>query len=166
MAYNPSQNIPLSKPMGAGAFPLDGKFMFYTNGAGGIYKYRPFQNVAEVLAYFTATFRVGNFEILVNEGGTLSSDGGSITGGENKIYWFANGVTDSDLVLKISGSITKQSETIIADENGEATLTDPPAFPIFTVYNVAGYTISAQYDNASKVLSGLNPNEEHTIYMI
>lgn len=60
----------------------------------------------------------------------------------------------------------KQSQTITADENGIATLTDPPAFPIFTVYNVAGYTISAQYDNVSKVLSGLNPNEEHTIYMI
>lgn len=64
------------------------------------------------------------------------------------------------------GSITKATQTIISDENGMATLTAPPAFPIFTVYNVAGYTISAQYDNVSKILSGLNPNEEHTIYMI
>lgn len=103
MSYSPSQHIPLSKPMGAGAFPLDGKFMFYTNGAGGVYKYRPFQSTAEVLTYFTYAFRVGNFEILVNEGGTLSGDGGSITGGENKVYWFANGVTDEDLVLKIGG---------------------------------------------------------------
>lgn len=60
--YNPADHIPLSKPLGASGFPLDGKFMFYTNGEGGVYKYRPFQNVAEVLSYFPlgSDFRKGS----------------------------------------------------------------------------------------------------------
>lgn len=101
MPYNPSQHIPLSKPMGAGAFPLDGKFMFYTNGVGGVFKYRPFVDVAEVLSYFPTNFRIGSFEILVNTGGTLSGDGGSITGGINMVYWFDNGTDDDDLKVKV-----------------------------------------------------------------
>lgn len=109
--YNPSNHIPLSKPLGAAAFPIDGKFMFYTDGVGGVYSYRPFQSVQEVLDYFPlgSNFR-GNvagqswaFEVIVNTGGTLSSDGGSIVGGVNDIYWWRNGVTDADLVLKASG---------------------------------------------------------------
>lgn len=122
--YNPSNHIPLSKPLGAAAFPIDGKFMFYTNGVGGVYSYRPFQSVQEVLDYFPlgSNFR-GNvagqswaFEVLVNTGGTLSSDGGSIVGGVNDVYWWRNGVTDADLVLKASGgsasSVIHRSFTI------------------------------------------------------
>lgn len=104
MAYEPSQHIPLSKPLGAGRFPIDGKFMFYTNGAGGVYAYRPFQSLSEVYAYFPlgSDFRKGNFEILVNTGGTLSVDGGSISGGSNDVYWWKDGIADANLVLKNS----------------------------------------------------------------
>src|SRR6478736_7618880 len=103
--YNPSNHIPLSKAMGANAFPLDGKYMFFTNGDSGVYKYRPFQSIAEVLSYFPlgSAFRGSpdgqswSFEILINEGGTLSGDGGSIVGGVNSVWWFRNGVSDADL---------------------------------------------------------------------
>lgn len=74
--------------------------------------------------------------------------------------------TVKNLIDEGGGSVTKATQTITADENGMATLIDPPAFPIFTVYHEGGYTIPAQYDNLSRILSGLNPNEVHTIYMI
>lgn len=111
MAYNPADHIPLSKPLGAGRFPIDGKFKFYTNGAGGVYEYRPFQSIAEVLGYFPlgSDFRKGNFEILVNTGGILSGDGGSIAGGSNDVYWWKDGVADSDLVLKNTGAVSTPS---------------------------------------------------------
>lgn len=101
--YNPSQNLPLSKPLGASGFPVDGKYMFYTNGTGGVYAYRPFISVSEVLSYFTlgSEFRKGFFEILINTGGTLSADGAYISGGSNSVWWWGNGVSNADLVLKI-----------------------------------------------------------------
>jgi hypothetical protein len=106
MAYNPSNHLPISKPLGAGRFPIDGKMMFYTDGANGVYEYRPFVNVAEVLAYFPAgsDLRKGNFEILINEGGVLSPLGDSISGGTNSAWWFRDGIDDMDLVLKIQVS--------------------------------------------------------------
>lgn len=106
--YNPSNHIPLSKSMGANAFPIDGKYMFFTNGANGVYSYRPFQSTAEAIAYFPlgSSFR-GNpsgqpwaFEVLINDGGTLSVDGGSITGGINSVWWWRDGVLDANLVKK------------------------------------------------------------------
>lgn len=106
--YNPSEHIPLSKPLGAGRFPIDGKFMFYTNGVGGVFAYRPFVNLTEVYNYFPlgSDFRKGNFEILVNTGGTLSGDGGSISGGSNDVYWWKDGLANADLVLKNTGGGT------------------------------------------------------------
>jgi len=106
--YNPSNHIPLSKSLGPNAFPIDGKYMYFTNGANGVYSYRPFQSVAEVLDYFPlgSEFR-GNpngqpwgFEVFINDGGTLSSDGGSITGGINSVWWWRDGVLDADLIKK------------------------------------------------------------------
>lgn len=100
--YNPSNHIPLSKAMGATRFPVDGKFMYFTNGENGKYEYRPFISLSEVIAYFPlgSDFRKGAFEICVNSGGTLSGDGSVVTGGLNSVYWWANGVGDSDLILK------------------------------------------------------------------
>jgi len=93
--YNPSQHQPISKPFGVVSFPLDGRSMFYdvTN-----FKYRPYLNVSEVLTYLPTQFRKGNFEIIVNTGGTLSA--GVITGGTNDVYWFKDGILNSNLVLK------------------------------------------------------------------
>jgi hypothetical protein len=94
MAYNPSNHLPISKPLGSGRFPIDGKMMFYTNGFNGVYEYRPFVSAAEVLSYFPigSDLRKGNFEILINDGGVLSPLGDSITGGVNSVWWFRNGV--------------------------------------------------------------------------
>lgn len=89
-----------------------------------------------------------------------------VDGSEIQLYQKTGNVWNSIFNLPLSGSVTKATQTITADENGMATLTDPPDFPIFTVYHEGGYTIPAQYDNLSRILSGLNPNEEHTIYMI
>lgn len=118
--YNPSNHIPLSKPLGSSFFPIDGRFMFYTNGAGGIYSYRPFISLSEVYSYFPTEFRSNNgnplaFEILVNTGGNLSADGGSITGGVNDVYWWKDGVSDADLVKKTGniGIPTPSDETFI-----------------------------------------------------
>lgn len=94
MAYNPSQQLPISKPFGStGNFPVNGKYEFYTNGASGVYKYRPYQNVAEIATYMPSEFRRKGDTFLVNFGGTLSVDGGSITGGTNTEYWYKDDLT-------------------------------------------------------------------------
>jgi len=113
MSYNPSNHIPLSKAMGPAGFPLDGKFMYFTNGANGVFKYRPFQSVQEALDYFPlgSIFRGDSngqpwaFEILINTGGTLSTDGGSIIGGSNNAWWWKDGVADIDLIQKITADV-------------------------------------------------------------
>lgn len=120
MSYNPSNHIPLSKAMGPAGFPLDGKFMYFTNGANGVFKYRPFQSVQEALDYFPlgSIFRGDSngqpwaFEILINTGGTLSPDGGSITGGSNNAWWWKDGVLDADLIQKIT------ADTVVTASNG------------------------------------------------
>lgn len=121
--YNPSNHIPLSKAMGATRFPVDGKFMYFTNGENGKYEYRPFVSLAEVKTYFPlgSDFRKGDFEICVNTGGTLSGDGSYITGGINSIYWWANGVLDADLILKVAGGVPI-SKTIITGDQTDITL--------------------------------------------
>lgn len=103
MAYNPSQQLPISKPFGStGKFPVVGKYEFYTNGASGVYAYRVFANVAEIGTYIPSEFRRLGDTFLVNSGGTLSGDGGTITGGTNSEYWYKDDLTTP--VLKGSGS--------------------------------------------------------------
>lgn len=104
MAYNPSQHLPISKAFGStGKFPLPGKYEFYTNGAGGVYSYRPYQNVAEIGTNIPAEFRRKGDTFLVNFGGTLSLDGGSITGGSNTEYWYKDDLVTP--VAKLGGGL-------------------------------------------------------------
>lgn len=104
MAYNPSQQLPISKPFGStGKFPVIGKYEFYTNGASGVYAYRPYVDVAEIGTYIATEFRRKGDTFLVNSGGTLSIDGGSITGGTNTEYWYKDDLTTP--VLKGGGSL-------------------------------------------------------------
>lgn len=99
--YNPSlnqvQNLPSAPAQG---FALDARSYLFDSIQ---YTYRPFVSTAEVLTYLSNhKYRVGNFPIIVNTGGTLS--GGLITGGTNAAWWFGNGVADSNLVLMIPPS--------------------------------------------------------------
>jgi hypothetical protein len=93
--YKPSQHIPLSKALAAIGFPLDARSYFYDET---LFVYRPYISTAEVNSYLANNFRVGSFDIVINFGGSLS--GGVITGGENKLYWYDIGFTDSDLKPK------------------------------------------------------------------
>lgn len=136
--YNPSNHIPLSKSLGPNAFPIDGKYMYFTNGANNVYRYRPFQSTAEAIAYFPlgSSFRGSPegqpwaFEVLINEGGTLSVDGGYITGGINSVWWWRDGVSDADLIKKngpTTGDIkqfrfTRADLTNVVDGNGDLIL--------------------------------------------
>jgi hypothetical protein len=95
--YNPSLSVPVNKAVGISqASPTDARSYFYdaTN-----FVYRPYTSTSEVLSYLNlAKYRTGQFDIVVNTGGSLAS--GVITGGTNAIYYFKNGTSNSDLVLK------------------------------------------------------------------
>lgn len=87
--YNPSNQLPISKSFGStGKFPIIGKYEYYTNGDGGVYSYRPYVDITEIGTYITSEFRRKGDTFLVNFGGTLSGDGGSISGGTNTEYWY------------------------------------------------------------------------------
>lgn len=136
--YNPSNHIPLSKSMGPNAFPVDGKYMYFTNGENSVYRYRPFQSTAEAIDYFPlgSSFRGSPegqpwaFEILINEGGALSVDGGYITGGVNSVWWWRDGVLDTDLIKKNGPTtsdikqypFTRADLTNVADGMGDLVL--------------------------------------------
>jgi len=100
--YNPSKQLPISKGFGStGKFPVIGKYEYYTDGEGGVYLYRPYQDVAEIGSYIPSEFRRKGDTFLVNFGGTLSGDGGSISGGVNTEYWYKNDLTTP--VAKLGG---------------------------------------------------------------
>lgn len=106
--YTPSQHAgPQNKPSGiSSATPLDSRSVFYdaTN-----FVYRPYVSTSEVLSYLNlAKYRTGQFDIVVNSGGSLSG-GGVLTGGVNTIYYFKNGTADSNLVIKIYGASSTDS---------------------------------------------------------
>lgn len=96
--YNPSvAGVTVNTPLAPGqAVPTDSRSMFFDPS---FQKWRPYVSTNEVLSYLNLTkYRVGGFDIIVNTGGTLSA--GVITGGTNSVYWFRNGTSNSDLVLK------------------------------------------------------------------
>jgi len=98
MPYNPTDHSAQNIPLGAYDKPLDGKFMFYDKV---YFKYRPFISNNEVLNYFIGDNRKGNFDILINTGGTLTE--GVVIGGSNSVWWFKDGIADSNLNIKSSG---------------------------------------------------------------
>jgi hypothetical protein len=104
--YNPVLHTVTNKALGISqANPTDARSYFYdaTN-----FVYRPYISTAEVLTYLNlAKYRVGQFDIVVNTGGSLS--GGVITGGTNAVWYFKNGTADSNLVQKIFGASSTDS---------------------------------------------------------
>ena len=101
MAYISSQHTISNKPIGIGqAVPTDGRTYYYQTD---IFKYRPFQSEAEVLAYLdTPASRTGHMAIIINDG-TLDTVTGEFTGGTVTEWWFKDGVADADLVEKTGG---------------------------------------------------------------
>lgn len=91
--YNPQiAGIPSNKAPGLLNKPIDSRSWCLTDD----FSIRPFVSTAEVLAYFdTPDKRAGNFEIYININNDL------------KIYWFKNGVSDANLVEKITGGGTE-----------------------------------------------------------
>lgn len=98
--YLPSEHTVSNSSYGpAQAEPTDARTYFYD---ANFFTYRPYQSTAEVLTYLTlAKYRTGQFDIVVNTGGTLSN--GLITGGTNAIWYFKDGQANGDLVLKLGG---------------------------------------------------------------
>lgn len=99
--YNPGLHTVTSKPLAINAGgPTDARSFFYD---ASLFKYRPYQSTAEVLAYLNlAKYRVGYFPVYINVGGTLSA--GVFTGGTIHEYIFKDGTADGNLVEKPTGS--------------------------------------------------------------
>lgn len=96
MAYNPSLHTATNKPLGLTGKPEGARAYYYDTLN---FKYRAFVSTDEVLLYFdTAEKRKGQFPIIINTGGTLTS--GVISGGVNEEWWFKNGEEDYHLTLK------------------------------------------------------------------
>jgi hypothetical protein len=104
--YNPSLHTVSNKAYGqAQAAPTDARSMFYDEDN---FVYRAFTDTAEVKAYLSlAKYRTGQFDIVVNTGGTLGLNG-VITGGTNAVWYFKDGTDNDDLVIK-GGGITEVS---------------------------------------------------------
>jgi lysophospholipase L1-like esterase len=99
--YNPANFTVSNKSYGvAQDVSTDARSLFYD---ATLFKMRPYQSTAEVLSYLNlAKYRSGYFPIWVNVGGTLS--GSTFTGGSLTEYWFRNGTSNSDLVIKSPGT--------------------------------------------------------------
>lgn len=98
--YNPIQppgmTFVINKPIApSGRFSIDYRSV---KGDTVNFIYRPYNGTAEVLTYLDTNYRYGWFPIVVNVGGSLQSNGRFI-GGQIQLYWFRNGVADSNLVV-------------------------------------------------------------------
>jgi hypothetical protein len=139
--YNPSQSTPTNKALGvAQAAPTDARSYFYdaTN-----FVYRPYVSTSEVLSYLNlAKYRTGQFDIIVNSGGTLAN--GVITGGVNSVWFFKNGTADGDLTLKsIIVSVNGQTGTVVT-KNADSL----KGQPLDTTVRRNGYVIT--YDSTNR----------------
>lgn len=113
MAYNPSKHTTVNKPIAITGRPELARYMYFDEAT---FAYRPFANVAEVLAYFdTQASRAGSPTVLIMQGGTPVE------------YWFRNGVADSDLVIKnqILGLSAVLTEDNSAGNNNITNLANP-----------------------------------------
>lgn len=95
--YIPSKGSVTAKPIAPSAgVPTDARSYFYDSLN---FRWRPYLSTSEVTSFLSSqALRRGHFPIIVNTGGTLSN--GVITGGTNTEYWFKDGITNSDLVVK------------------------------------------------------------------
>jgi hypothetical protein len=108
MSYQPSLGLTSNKSLAVTGKP-DGFRTYYADPTSGIQ--RQFLNIAEALAWFdTPAKRVGQFDIVINTGGTLAF--GVITGGINNVFYFKDGIQDSDLKLKAGEVVLQLSQTL------------------------------------------------------
>lgn len=126
MAFNPAIHTATNKPIGLIGKPVDARTYFYD---AVNFVYRAYVSTAEVLAYLNvSSFRVGQFPIIINTGGSLSS--GIITGGTNAEWWFKNGVADANLVSKGDNTAPHDFPLVAGTTNNPLviSLADFPAF--------------------------------------
>jgi hypothetical protein len=102
--YNPAQHTVTNKSYGMGqAGPTDARSYFYD---ANNFRYRAYVDTAEVKTYLSlAKYRTGQFDIIVNSGGTLGVNG-IITGGTNAVWYFKDSTGDDNLVPKITEAIS------------------------------------------------------------
>lgn len=93
--YQPSlDGVVVNSPIApAQAIPTDARSLYHdrTN-----FLFRAYQSTSEALAWLSGTYRSGKFPIYISTG-TLQSNG-SFLGGQTYIWWFRNGIADSNLV--------------------------------------------------------------------
>src|ERR1700749_427517 len=110
--YLPGKHIPVNDAIfPAQNSPFNGRLMYYdtTN-----FRYRDFIDTQEVrLNRPTSQSRFGHEFISVHQGGTLNGNG-TFTGGITTLWWYRNGVADSNLVKVYvdSVSITREVDTM------------------------------------------------------
>lgn len=114
--YNPGSHITAADAIfPSQKTPLNGRTMYYDVS---LFAYRDFQNTTEVLTNLTtAASRFGAALICVHQGGTLS--GATFTGGVRMLYWFRNGIADSNLVKFPTDTTAASAAFLIANNLSE-----------------------------------------------
>lgn len=100
--YSPGSHVVVNDAIGfAQATPGDARAQFYD---GTNFVYRDYNGTTEVLSYLNlGKYRFGHFPIYIHLGGSLS--GGVWTGGSTQVWFFKNGVADSNLVRWYTDSL-------------------------------------------------------------
>lgn len=154
--YNPSEHTVSNKAYGvAQDAPTDARSKFYDKVN---FRYRAYVSLAEVRSYLNQTkYRSGQFDIIVNTGGTLSN--GVITGGTNAVWYFKDGTGDANLVKKTGEveSVNGQKGIVIA-KNADSLM----GIRIDTASSIPnGYVLA--YDNALRRWYMLQPSTGSTL---
>jgi hypothetical protein len=99
--YNPTDHTLSNKAIGfAQDVPTDARSKYFVK-YNNLFRYRVYQSTAEVLSYLSLPkYRGGQFPVFVNVGGTLQADSLTFVGGNTVEYWFKNGTTNGNLVMK------------------------------------------------------------------
>ena len=150
--YNPSLGTVSNKPYApAQGFPTDSRSFFYdaTN-----FLWRPYQNVNEVWSYLNlAKYRVGNFIVVIDSGGTLQSNGTYING-HNTFWMFKDSTGNSNLVeMSLFGTSGACAGCLLASNNLNDLISAPAART-----NLGLGAMATQGVNAGGDLSGVWPS--------
>lgn len=110
--YQPTKHISLNDALfPANQTPINGRTMYYDTS---LFKYRDFRDTTEVrLNRTTNASRFGHEFIAVHQGGTLNPDG-SFTGGITTLWWYRNGLLNTDLAKVYIDSVilTREVDTL------------------------------------------------------
>jgi len=139
VTYTPGLQNPVNKAIApALALPTDARSYFYDPI---LFKARPYNGKNEVYSYLnTASFRTGQFPVVVNETGTLQPNG-SYLDSTVSVYWFKNGTKNTDLILMIIDTANTFNDI---KDTVYAFTTSPSSITIHTglAYDPASYSIS------------------------